>query len=71
MFYYGARDSWRLCDALAVKHYGDNPAKVREFVKEFGVLREMGFSPNKVAEVLAMYDNDREKAVWHFLNGST
>ncbi|KAK1281901.1 hypothetical protein QJS10_CPB22g00069 [Acorus calamus] len=56
---------------LAVKHYGDNPAKVREFVKEFGVLREMGFSPNKVAEVLAMYDNDREKAVWHFLNGST
>ncbi|XP_031487427.1 uncharacterized protein LOC116255669 [Nymphaea colorata] len=53
---------------LAVKTYGDNPTKVREFVLSYNRLREMGFAANTVAEVLAKYDNDMEKAVAHFLN---
>ncbi|XP_049937093.1 uncharacterized protein LOC116266537 [Nymphaea colorata] len=52
---------------LAVKNYGDNPTKVREFVMSYNRLREMGFAANTVAEVLAKYDNDMEKAVAHFL----
>lgn len=56
---------------LAVANYGDNPAKVREFVKSYNLLREMGFSSKNVAEVLAMYDNDTDKALAHFLNSSS
>ncbi|CAN6569553.1 unnamed protein product [Malus baccata var. baccata] len=56
---------------LAVANYGDNPTKVREFVNAFTLLREMGFSPNAVAEALMMYDNDTDKALAHFLNGSS
>ncbi|CAN6441173.1 unnamed protein product [Victoria cruziana] len=52
---------------LAVKAYGDNPTKIREFVTSYNRLREMGFAANTVAEVLAKYDNDMEKAVTHFL----
>ncbi|CAL9138076.1 unnamed protein product [Musa acuminata var. zebrina] len=56
--------------SLAVLNYGDNPVKVREFVKGYNILREMGFSSKNVAEALAIYDNDTDKAVAHFLNTS-
>ncbi|GFY81868.1 Ubiquitin-associated protein like [Actinidia chinensis var. chinensis] len=56
---------------LAVANYGDNPAKVKEFVNGYALLREMGFSSNNVAEALLMYDNDTDKALAHFLNSSS
>ncbi|KAK7828272.1 uncharacterized protein LOC112020209 isoform X1 [Quercus suber] len=56
---------------LAVANYGDNPTKVQEFVKGYGLLREMGFSSSNVAEALVMFDNDTDKAIAHFLNSST
>ncbi|XP_078169940.1 ubiquitin-associated/translation elongation factor EF1B protein [Carex rostrata] len=54
--------------AFAVLNYGDNPVKVREFVKGYNQLQEMGFTSKNVAEVLAMYDNDTDKALAHLLN---
>ena len=57
--------------AIAVANYGDNPAKIPEFVKSYTLLREMGFSSTSVAEALVMYDNDTDKALAHFLNGSS
>ncbi|KAK7385042.1 hypothetical protein VNO78_30749 [Psophocarpus tetragonolobus] len=56
---------------IAVANYGDNPAKVQEFVKSYTLLREMGFSSTSVAEALVMYDNDTDKALAHFLSGSS
>ncbi|KAL1813761.1 hypothetical protein ACET3Z_023826 [Daucus carota] len=56
---------------LAVANFGDDPIKVREFANGYTLLREMGFSSNSVAEALLMYDNDTDKAVAHFLNGSS
>ncbi|KAK7293452.1 hypothetical protein RJT34_16318 [Clitoria ternatea] len=56
---------------IAVANYGDNPTKIQEFVKCYSLLREMGFSSTRVAEALVMYDNDTEKALAHFLNGSS
>ncbi|KAJ0043545.1 hypothetical protein Pint_17633 [Pistacia integerrima] len=56
---------------IAVANYGDNPTKIRDFVNGYTLLREMGFSPSSVAEVLLMYDNDTDKAVAHFLNNSS
>ncbi|XP_031249041.1 uncharacterized protein LOC116106883 [Pistacia vera] len=56
---------------IAVANYGDNPTKIRDFVNGYTLLREMGFSPSSVAEVLLMYDNDKDKAVAHFLNNSS
>ncbi|OVA06742.1 hypothetical protein BVC80_8729g20 [Macleaya cordata] len=56
---------------LAVANFGDNPTKVREFVNGYSLLREMGFASNSVAEALAMYDNDTDKALAHFLNSSS
>ncbi|KAI4337932.1 hypothetical protein L6164_016294 [Bauhinia variegata] len=56
---------------IAVANYGDNPTKVREFVNNYTLLREMGFSSSSVAEALIMYDNDTDKALAHFLNGSS
>ncbi|KAK4571351.1 hypothetical protein RGQ29_029952 [Quercus rubra] len=56
---------------LAVANYGDNPTKVQEFVKGYGLLREMGFPSSNVAEALVMFDNDTDKAIAHFLNSST
>ncbi|XP_043722970.1 uncharacterized protein LOC122670074 [Telopea speciosissima] len=55
---------------IAVANYGDNQTKVREFVNAYNLLREMGFSSNSVAEALAMYDNDTDKALAYFLNSS-
>ncbi|KAK8938910.1 hypothetical protein KSP39_PZI011149 [Platanthera zijinensis] len=57
--------------SLAVLNYGDNPLKVREFVRGYNLLREMGFASKNVAEVLAMYDNDTDRAIAHFLNSSS
>ncbi|XP_047325599.1 uncharacterized protein LOC124929312 isoform X2 [Impatiens glandulifera] len=56
---------------FAVAHYGDNPTKVKEFVNGYTLLREMGFSSKNVSEVLIMYENDTDKALAHFLNGSS
>ncbi|CAJ1972365.1 unnamed protein product [Sphenostylis stenocarpa] len=56
---------------IAVASYGDNPTKIPEFVKSYTLLREMGFSSTSVAEALVMYDNDTDKALAHFLNGSS
>ncbi|XP_043813739.1 uncharacterized protein LOC110616558 [Manihot esculenta] len=57
--------------SLAVANYGDNPTKVQAFVNGYTLLREMGFSSNKVTEALLMYDNDTDKALAHFLNSSS
>ncbi|WOL12423.1 hypothetical protein Cni_G21190 [Canna indica] len=67
---YVASGLGREAVSLAVLNYGDNPVKVREFVKGYNILREMGFSSKNVAEALAIYDNDTDKAVAHFLNTS-
>ncbi|XP_068659858.1 uncharacterized protein [Aristolochia californica] len=68
---YVASGLGREAVSLAVANYGDNPAKVREFVNAYNLLREMGFSSKNVAEVLAMYDNDTDKALAHFLNSTS
>ncbi|KAI6672421.1 hypothetical protein NL676_000327 [Syzygium grande] len=57
--------------SLAVANYGDTPVKVREFVNGYTLLREMGFSSSSVVEALVTYDNNTEKALTHFLNGSS
>ncbi|TKY74137.1 Ubiquitin-associated/translation elongation factor EF1B, N-terminal [Spatholobus suberectus] len=56
---------------IAVENYGDNPTKVQEFVNGYTVLREMGFSSNSVAEALVMNDNHTDRALAHFLSGSS
>ncbi|XP_058100278.1 uncharacterized protein LOC131245083 [Magnolia sinica] len=68
---YVASGLGREAVSLAVANYGDNPTKVQEFVRAYNLLREMGFSSKNVAEVLAMYDNDTDKALAHFLNSSS
>ncbi|XP_020099580.1 pollen-specific leucine-rich repeat extensin-like protein 1 isoform X2 [Ananas comosus] len=65
---YVASGLGREAVSFAVLNYGDNPVKVREFVKGYNLLREMGFASKNVAEVLASYDNDTDKAIAHFLN---
>ncbi|XP_078431800.1 ubiquitin-associated/translation elongation factor EF1B protein isoform X2 [Wolffia australiana] len=57
--------------SLAVLSFGDNPIKVREFVRGYNLLREMGFSSKNITEALVMYDNDADKAVAHFLNSTS
>lgn len=54
--------------SIAVATFGDNQNKVREFVTSYNLLREMGFPSHTVAGVLAMYDNDRDKALAHLLS---
>ncbi|XP_031379607.1 uncharacterized protein LOC116194845 [Punica granatum] len=56
---------------FAVSAHGDNPAKVREFVNGYTLLREMGFPSTSIAEALIMYENDTDKALAHFLNSSS
>eukprot|EP00850_Spirogloea_muscicola_P013931 SM000097S24784 [mRNA] locus=s97:258114:258630:+ [translate_table: standard] len=48
---------------LAVATYGDVQNKVVDFCSAYGQLTEMGFSSEAVAGALAMYDNDRERAL--------
>ncbi|KAL3684750.1 hypothetical protein R1sor_002772 [Riccia sorocarpa] len=52
---------------MAVAIYGDVQNKVLEFVPAYNLLREMGFPAVAVAGALAMYDNDRERALAHFV----
>lgn len=64
------------CEILFVRfsplkaEYNFSFFQVREFVKGYNLLREMGFSSKNVAEALALYDNDTDKALAHFLNSS-
>ncbi|XP_071706958.1 uncharacterized protein [Rutidosis leptorrhynchoides] len=55
---------------IAVAKYGDNQAKVREFVNGYTVLREMGFEVNSIADALFTHDNDKEAAA-HLLSGAS
>ncbi|ERM96591.1 uncharacterized protein LOC18424526 [Amborella trichopoda] len=67
---YAALGLNREAVSFAVANYGDNANKVREFVSSYNLLREMGFASTNVARVLVMYDNDRDKALAHFLGSS-
>ncbi|XP_047086040.1 uncharacterized protein LOC124697500 [Lolium rigidum] len=49
--------------SFAVLNYGDNPTKVKEFVKSYNALHEMGFTSPKVPELLAIHDNDLYKVI--------
>ncbi|CAM6128032.1 unnamed protein product [Calypogeia fissa] len=52
---------------MGVAAFGDAQSKVVDFVSSYNLLREMGFPSTVVAGALAMYDNDREKALAHFV----
>ncbi|KAG6557096.1 hypothetical protein Mapa_001023 [Marchantia paleacea] len=52
---------------MAVTTYGDVQNKVLDFVPSYNLLREMGFPAVAVTGALAMYDNDRERALAHFV----
>ncbi|KQK19498.1 uncharacterized protein LOC100825491 [Brachypodium distachyon] len=54
--------------SFAVLNYGDNPTKVKEFVKSYNALHEMGFTSSNVPELLAMHDNDPDKVIQHLLS---
>ncbi|KAG8088367.1 hypothetical protein GUJ93_ZPchr0010g10512 [Zizania palustris] len=56
--------------SFAVLNYGDNPVKVKEFVKSYIALHEMGFTTSNVPELLAIHDNDPDKVIRHLI-GST
>ncbi|KAL5199618.1 hypothetical protein ABZP36_020821 [Zizania latifolia] len=56
--------------SFAVLNYGDNPAKVEQFVKSYNALHEMGFTSSNVPELLAIHDNDPDKVIQHLI-GST
>lgn len=52
---------------MAVATYGDAQNKVVDFCSSYVLLREMGFPSEDVAGALAMYDNDKDKAIAHFV----
>ncbi|KAJ7569315.1 hypothetical protein O6H91_01G072400 [Diphasiastrum complanatum] len=52
---------------MALATYGDVQNKVVEFCPAYNLLREMGFPSDAVAGALAMYDNDKERALAHFV----
>ncbi|KAM0894861.1 hypothetical protein ACQ4PT_024292 [Festuca glaucescens] len=54
--------------SFAVLNYGDNPTKVKEFVKSYNDLHEMGFTTGNVPELLAIHDNDPDKVIQHLLS---
>ncbi|KAL6606149.1 hypothetical protein ACP70R_041802 [Stipagrostis hirtigluma subsp. patula] len=54
--------------SFAVLNYGDNPAKVTEFVKSYNILHEMGFTSPNVPELLAIHDNDPDKVIQRLLS---
>ncbi|BAF18793.1 uncharacterized protein [Oryza sativa Japonica Group] len=56
--------------SFAVLNYGDNPAKVKEFVKSYNALHEMGFTSSNVPELLAIHDNDPDKVIQHLIGTS-
>ena len=43
-------------------------AQVKEFVKAYNALHEMGFTSRNVPELLAMHDNDPDKVIQHLLS---
>ncbi|XP_062233559.1 uncharacterized protein LOC133930817 [Phragmites australis] len=54
--------------SFAVLNYGDNPVKVKEFVKSYNILHEMGFTSPNVPELLAIHDNDPDKVIQRLLS---
>ncbi|XP_066376603.1 uncharacterized protein [Miscanthus floridulus] len=54
--------------SFAVLNYGDNPTKVKEFVKSYNILHEMGFTSPNVPELLAIHDNDPDKVIQRLLS---
>lgn len=52
---------------LALATFGDVQTKVLDFVPSYNRLREMGFPSDAVAGALAMYDNDKERALAHLV----
>ncbi|KAG8093916.1 hypothetical protein GUJ93_ZPchr0012g19317 [Zizania palustris] len=67
---YVAMGLGREAVSFAVLNYGDNPVKVKEFVKSYNALHEMGFTSSNVPELLAIHDNDPDKVIPHLI-GST
>uniref|UniRef100_A0A0D9WM67 UBA domain-containing protein n=1 Tax=Leersia perrieri TaxID=77586 RepID=A0A0D9WM67_9ORYZ len=43
---------------------------VKEFVKSYNALHEMGFTTSNVPELLAIHDNDPDKVIQHLIGGS-
>jgi hypothetical protein len=41
---------------------------VKEFVKSYNDLHEMGFTTGNVPELLAIHDNDPDKVIQHLLS---
>lgn len=54
---------------LALAAFGDVQNKVVDFVTSYNLLREMGFPSDDIAGALAMYDNDKERTLQHFVKG--
>eukprot|EP00243_Klebsormidium_subtile_P002800 TRINITY_DN15696_c0_g1_i1.p1 TRINITY_DN15696_c0_g1~~TRINITY_DN15696_c0_g1_i1.p1 ORF type:complete len:249 (-),score=19.17 TRINITY_DN15696_c0_g1_i1:163-909(-) len=54
---------------LAVATFGDVQNKVLDFCSHFGVMKEMGFAPEAISGALAMFDNDRDKAIAQLAGG--
>ncbi|PAN25683.1 hypothetical protein PAHAL_4G318200 [Panicum hallii] len=65
---YVAMGLGREAVSFAVLNYGDNPAKVKEFVKSYNILHEMGFTSPNVPELLAIHDNDPDKVIQRLLS---
>ncbi|XP_062216682.1 uncharacterized protein LOC133916836 [Phragmites australis] len=65
---YVAMGLGREAVSFAVLNYGDNPVKVKEFVKSYNILHEMGFTSANVPELLAIQDNDPDKVIQRLLS---
>ncbi|KAF8698174.1 hypothetical protein HU200_035691 [Digitaria exilis] len=65
---YVAMGLGREAVSFAVLNYGDNPAKVKEFVRSYNILHEMGFTSSNVPELLAIHDNDPDKVIQRLLS---
>ncbi|KAG2604353.1 uncharacterized protein LOC120670559 [Panicum virgatum] len=65
---YVAMGLGREAVSFAVLNYGDNPAKVKEFVKSYNILHEMGFTSPNVPVLLAIHDNDPDKVIQRLLS---
>ncbi|TVU12449.1 hypothetical protein EJB05_46097 [Eragrostis curvula] len=71
---YVAMGLGREAVSFAVLNFGDNPMKacpfllVKEFVKSYNILHEMGFTSPNVPELLAIHDNDPDKVIQRLLS---
>jgi hypothetical protein len=54
---------------LGVATFGDVQNKVLDFCSHFAVMKEMGFAPEAISGALAMFDNDRDKAIAQLAGG--